>query len=157
MVPYGLSESEFQVRYHSILEGASGSTIEKLKALLIRPLGAGVSSAEVEVFIGEYGAAPDLWMYFDGRNKRVDRSDLSLFPGRSLSLELELDQLSEFDEQYFETELFPGNDLAANAVKAWFTKCWQQAGGGAYAVPVTLAVHDGFGDGKVIALSKGDG
>jgi hypothetical protein len=157
MVPFGLSESQFIERYRSALMAASGGTVEQLRALLSRPLEAGVTAAQVEIFIGEYGESPDFWMYFDGRNNKIDKSDTSLFPGRSLHLPLALQRLGEFDERYFEFESFRGSDIAANELKAWFGECWQQAGGESYAVPVTLAVHDGFGDGKVVALSKGGG
>jgi hypothetical protein len=102
MIPFGLSESQFLERYRSVLAGAFAHTVEQLRALLACPLEAEVSSAQVEVFLGENGAAPDIWMYFDGRNKKVDRADPSLFAGRSLPLSLELLQLSEFDEQYFD-------------------------------------------------------
>ena len=156
MVPFGLKESQFFAHYRDLLDSTSDAAVELLRALLARPLEAGVDSAEVEVFLGEYGAAPDLWMYFHGKSRRVSRSDPSLFPGRSLPLSLDLSTLSEFDEQYFEAQ-FPGCDLAANAIKAWFSACWHEAGGATYRVPVTLAVHDGFGDGKVVVLCKGDG
>jgi hypothetical protein len=85
-------------------------------------------------------------MYFDGKNKRVSKSDISIYPGRSMSLDLGLEVLSELEPE--------NNHDAANIVKRWFSDCWSSAGGLEYSVPVTLSVHDGWGDGKHLILTN---
>jgi len=62
--------------------------------------------------------------------------------------------MEAFDEGYFIDDEFGGLALAANALKAWVAECWWKAGGWSYPVPTAVVVHDGFGDGKSIALSE---
>ena len=152
-VPFGLSEASFCVRYRRELDRVSSATIAALRGLLQRAVEDGVGRAHVEIFIGEDGTAPSVWIYFSGENNKVDRSDQRLFAGRSVDLELPLARLSEFDERYF-GEDFRGNYLSANLLKAWFAESWWKAGGWAYTVPVTLKVHDDLGDGSVIRLTE---
>jgi len=153
MVPFGLSEDSFCARYRRELDRAASVTIGHLRELFLREVEAGVSSANVEIFIGEDGAAPSLWIYYRGENNKVDHSDQRLFAGRSLDLNLPLSRLSDFDERYFE-EGFRGNFLAANLLKSWFAECWWKAGGWTYSIPTTLKVHDDLGDGNVVKLSE---
>lgn len=152
MIPFGLGEDEFSTRYCLELERVSQAAVELLRLHLARPVNPDVRQAELEIFLDEYGGAPSAWIYYRGRNNKVDRTDQSLFAGSSLDLALPLNGLAEFDERYFRGE-FRGLHLAALALKRWFSECWWKAGGRTYAVPVTLGVHDGFGDGKVVQLS----
>lgn len=115
--------------------------------------GAGVQFAEVEVFLDEFGGAPSVWIYYRGENNRIDSRDQSIFPGRSLDLQLPLSHLAEFDEGYFTGE-FRGLFLAANVVSSWFSECWWKAGGWNYAVATSLSVHDDRGDGSAIQLTE---
>jgi hypothetical protein len=133
--------------------------IATLRDLFLRTVNGDVKTANVEIFLDEYGGAPTVWMYFHGQNNKVDQKDETLFAGRSLQLPLPLSALAEFDERYFvsledgEYE-FPGLTLAGNAMKLWFAECWWKAGGWSYQLPSTLAVHDDLGDGNVIQLTE---
>ena len=49
---------------------------------------------------------------------------------------------------------FGGVDLLADTLQAWFAECWWKAGGWAWPIPLWLHVHDGFGDGRGIALTE---
>lgn len=159
MIPFGLTEKQFISRYQRELDQVVPTLIAALRELFLRTVDEDVKSANVEIFLDEYGAAPAIWIYFHGRNNRVDHMDQSLFAGRSLELPLPLSALAEFDEQYFvslgdgEAE-FSGLAIAGNTVKQWFAECWWKAGGWLYHLPVTLAVHDGIGDGEVIQLTE---
>lgn len=117
---------------------------KQLRALVDQRLPPDVTGAEVQVFFQEDGGAPSAWIYFDGRNKRVSKTDPSIFPGRSMELELGLDVLSDMEPQ--------DTSVAADIVKHWIADCWQQAGGRDFGVPVVLTVHDGWGDGKQVNL-----
>ena len=46
------------------------------------------------------------------------------------------------------------NILLADTLQAWFAECWWKAGGWAWPIPLWLHVHDGFGDGRGIALTE---
>lgn len=71
-----------------------------------------------------------------------------------MELSVNLEEMDEFDAEYFSSDAFPGTDLVANTIKAWLAECWWKAGGWSYPVPVKLWVHDGYGDGKPIELSE---
>lgn len=142
-------------RYRRWLDKASAKLIEGLRALLARPLPPTVTSAEVEIFLGEGGRGlPHAGIHFDGVNKKIDHSDPSIYPGQGLEIPLGLDTVPDFDDRYFEGEEFPGVDLQANAIKAWFAECWWKAGGWSYPLPVVVEVHDQYGDAERIILTE---
>jgi len=154
VVPFGLSQQQFVARYRRCLDRASAHLIAELRTLFDRPVPSTVKTAEVEIFLGEDGLGrPSAWIYYSGENNRVDRSDLSIFPGRSLELSIGLESIEEFDDRYFTNKDFGGLPLAANTLKAWFAECWWKAGGWSYPVPTKVSIHDGFGDGRSIQLS----
>jgi len=159
MVPFGLTESQFVSRYRRELDRVSSAIIAILRELFARAVNDDVKAAHVEVFLDEYGGEPAVWIYYRGENNKIDHKDTSLFAGRSLELLLPLAALAEFDERYFvsledgEVE-FPGLTLAGNTIKSWFAECWWKAGGWAYSLPTTLAVHDDRGDGNVVNLTE---
>ena len=155
MIPYGLTQEQFARRYRRWLDKASAGLIDELRTLLARTLPPTVTSAEVQLFLGDDGRDdPKAWLYFDGHDKKVDQSDHSIFPGRALEIRLGLGATPDFDGRYFEGGDFPGVDLQADSLKAWFAECWWKAGGWAYALPAALDVHDQFGDGERIALTE---
>jgi hypothetical protein len=142
--------------YRRKLDGLSKPVIAHISTLLSVPVAPGVDEAHVEIFPGEDGASPDVWMYWHGKNNKVDHADPSLFAGRSMHLELGLEILAEIDEQYFlHPEQFPGLELAVPILSRCVAECWWKAGGWRYPVPVTLAVHD-FGTCGSVSLSEGD-
>jgi hypothetical protein len=152
VISFGLDEDQFVARYRSELDLISPSVIGLLRSLFKQEVNSDVEQAHVEIFLDDYGGAPAVWIYYRGRNNKVDRKDQSLFAGRSLKLALPLAGLGEFDERYF-TGDFRGLHLAASVLKPWLAECWSNAGGREYAIPTTLSVHDGFGDGKSIPLT----
>lgn len=155
MVPYGLNQEQFVSMYQRKLDRLSDQTIRALRELLTLPLRQGVDEAHLEIFPDEYGGAPSIWAYWRGKSNKVDHVDQSLFPGRSLELDLELKDLAEIDEQYFVgPDEFPGLQLIASLLSRWLAESWWKAGGWTYPVPVTLAVHD-FGLYGWVQLSKG--
>ena len=155
MVPYGLNQEQFVSMYQRKLDRLSDQVIRALRDLLAVPLGDGIDEAHLEVFPDDYGGAPSIWAYWRGKNNKIDHGDQSLFPGRSLELDLDLRDLAEIDEQYFvEPDKFPGLQLTADLLSRWLAESWWKAGGWTYPVPVTLAVHD-FGSYGWVQLSKG--
>jgi len=155
MVPYGLNREQFVSMYRRKLDELSDQAIRVIANLLARPIGQGVDSAHVEIFLDEYGGAPSIWTYWRGKNNKVDHVDPSLFPGRSLQIDLCLSPLAEIDEQYFVgQDDFPGLQLAASTISRWFAESWWKAGGWSYSVPTTLAVHD-FGSYGWVQLANG--
>ena len=155
MVPYGLTQEQFVSMYQRKLDNLSDQAIQAIRDLLFLQVGVGVDEASLEVFLDDSGAAPDVWAYWRGKNNKVDHSDQSIFPGRSLELKLGLECLVDVDERYFETpDEFPGLQLTASVISRWLAESWWKAGGWAYPVPTTLAIHD-FGSFGLVRLSKG--
>ena len=76
-----------------------------------------------------------------------------LTAGKALDLALGLGHAPDFDEAYF-ADGFGGVGLLADTLQAWFAECWWKAGGWAWPIPLWLHVHDGFGDGRGIALTE---
>jgi hypothetical protein len=155
-IPFELSAQQFAARYRGLLERHSPALIAELRSVLATPIGPGVTSASVQIFLDEDGeAGPSVGMYFDGKNKKVDRSDPSIFPGRHLALAPYLRDIPPFDGRYFSEDGFGARDIQADVAKAWFAEWWWKAGGWGYPLPVDVAVHDGYGNGESIQLSPG--
>lgn len=154
MIPYGLSPEQFCLRYRRHLQRATPATIDRIRALLQRSLPEEPLAGEVQLFLGEDGQdTPEAWLYLSGANNKVDAADPGLFAGKALDMQLALGDGPDFDSAYFE-EGFDGVTLIANTLKPWFAECWWKAGGWSWPVALTLAVHDGFGDGGRIALTE---
>lgn len=155
MVPYGLNKDQFTSMYQRKLDRLSDHAVRTFQDLLALPIGPGVEEVNLEIFPDEYGGTPDVWAYWLGKNNKVDQTDPSLFPGRSLELELGLNDLADIDERYFVgPDEFPGLRLTVSLLSRWLAEAWWKAGGWAYPVPTTLAVHD-FGSYGSVQLSKG--
>lgn len=155
MIPYGLTQEQFVRRYRRWLDTASAKLIEELRKLFAAQVPSTVTSAEMQIFLGDGGRdGPSAWIYFDGLNKKVDNSDTSIFPGRALEIQLGLGSMPDFDDRYFDSDAFPGVDLQADTLKTWFAECWWKAGGWAYALPAEIAIHDDIGDGERIILTE---
>jgi hypothetical protein len=140
-----VDSGEFEHWCSGLLASRRGQAMQRLRALFDQVVPAEVTSAEIQIFFQDEGGAPDVWMYFDGKNKKVSRSDHSLYPGRAMSLDLGLDVLSELEPQ--------NTHAAANIIKGWLAECWLSVGGQEYSVPVALSIHDGWGDGKQVSLA----
>ena len=157
MVPYGLNQDAFASMYQRKLDHLSDPMIRSLQRLLALPLDSDVDEASVEIFLDDDGAAPTIWAYWRGRNNKVDHTDPGLFAGRSLEVDVDLSRLADIDERYFTgPAAFPGHELTAALLLRWFAEAWWKAGGWAYAVPATVAVHD-FEFCGLLQLSKGQG
>lgn len=155
MVPFRLNPQQFSERYAKCLERISGTAIAYLRQHFALPVQDGVDSVEVQVFVPEDDpCVASAWIYYQGKDNRVDSADLSLFAGRSLELAIGLDGLEEFDPRFYTTEKFGGRDIVANALKAWLAECWWKAGGWSYPVPTFLYAHDGVGNGKSVKLTE---
>jgi hypothetical protein len=155
MVPFGLTLNQFVNRYKRCLNRASPHLIDELRSLFIHHVPSSVKSAEVQIFLGEDGLdRPAAWIYYSGDNNKIDSSNLSIFPGRSMKLSIGLESMDKFDESYFTDPEFGGLSAAANAIKSWFAECWWKAGGWNYLVPARVVVHDDFGDGENMELSE---
>lgn len=129
--------------YQRKLDRLSKQAIAAVRELLAVPVAPGVDGMHVEIFLDEYGGAPSVWAYWRGPNNKVDRSDTTLFPGRSVELSLGLESLSEVDARYFaDPEEFPGTELAVSLLSRWLAECWWKAGGWTYPVPASLEIHD---------------
>lgn len=154
MIPFGLSPEQFRERYRRDLQRAAPGVIQHLRETLRQPLEEGLRDGEIQLFLGEDGRdAAEAWLYLNGASNRVDASDPRLFPGKALDLALGLGHAPDFDEAYF-ADGFGGVDLLADTLQAWFAECWWKAGGWAWPIPLWLHVHDGFGDGRGIALTE---
>jgi hypothetical protein len=153
VMPDGLTEEEFARIYRSQLERHSEALIAEIKTMLSQPVHPDVSEIQVEVFPDQDGDGyASIEMYFEGRNKKVDRKDQSFFPGRSLSFAKYVDDLPMTDMEAYE-DSFSVTDLTVELVKQWFASCWEAAGGKIYQLPVSLEGHEDFGDSDVIKLT----
>ena len=156
MIPFGLTEGQFSDRYRGLLQRQTKAAVLTIKQLLAQTIPDDVLAAHVEVFLDDTGSgAPSVWIYFSGKNNCVNKTDKSIFPGRSLEFEFDLSKLAEFDEEYFTSE-FNALGVAADAMRQWVSECWWKAGGWNYPRPVVLAVHEGWGSGKVVSLTESD-
>ena len=154
MIPFVLNEEQFAKRYLGCLNRVSSDYIISLRELLSLSVPESVNEAEVQIFLGDDGLEPpNAWIYFQGKENKVDGSDQSIFPGRSMELPSFIDKMEDFDESYYSEE-FGGIGIIANITKNWFAECWWKAGGWAYRVPTKIWVHDDFGDGECIELSE---
>jgi hypothetical protein len=144
MSPTIVESGEFEHSCARLLATRREQATQRLRTLFDQEVPAEVTSAEIQIFFQDDGGAPDIMMYFDGKNKRVSKSDHSIYPGRAMSLDLGLDVLSELEPQ--------NTHAAANIVKRWLTECWLSVGGQEYPVAVALSIHDGWGDGKQVTL-----
>jgi hypothetical protein len=157
MIPFGLTTEQFVTRQRRWLEKASNALIAELRDVIADSVPSTVTSAEVQIFLGQDGTdGPSVWLYYNGPNRRIDHTDPSIFAGRSRKLALGLAEMPYFDQRYFDSDLFPGIDLRANAIKSWFAECWWKAGGWTFPCPTHLVVHDDFGDGDGIILTERD-
>jgi hypothetical protein len=155
-IPFGLTAQQFTTRFRGLLEKHSPVLIAELRSVFAMPIGPGVTSASIEIFLDEYGEkGPGVGMYFEGKNKKVDHSDLSIFPGRYLALAEYLRGLPSFDPRYYSSEGFGALDIQADVTKAWFAEWWWKAGGWSYPLPVDVRVHDDHGNGESIPLAPG--
>jgi hypothetical protein len=150
-----MSQEQFASMYQRKLDRLSDQAIRVLRDLIAMRIDPGVEQARLEIFPDEYGGAPSAWAYWRGKNNEVDHKDQSLFPGRSLELVLGLEDLADIDERYFvKPDEFPGLRLTVSLLSRWLAESWWKAGGWAYPVPTTLAVHD-FGPYGWVQLSNG--
>jgi hypothetical protein len=156
VIHFGLNRDQFVAAYQRHLDRASKVAIPVIRELLLRPLGEGVTEAHVEIFLDETLGTPSVWIYHQGKNNKVDHSDPTIFPGKSMELPLGLEGLAVFDEEYFaKPESFPGIELAVPLLSRWVAESWWKAGGWFYSVPTMLAVHDYGALGSAV-LSEGD-
>jgi len=154
MIPFGLNQEQFTKRYRGCLDRESSNFIASLREIFSQRVPDTVVEADVQIFLGDNGREfPSAWIYFQGKDNRVDNMDQSIFPGRSMALPPFTEKIEDFDEEYY-LEDFGGIDLIANATKAWLAECWWKAGGWAYRVPTKIWVHDDYGDGNSIELSE---
>lgn len=145
------------MRFRGLLEKHSPALLGEVRELMSTPIGKGVTSAAIEIFLDEYGErGPGIGMYFDGKDKKVDHSDPTIFPGRHLTLGEYLGKLPAFDPRYFSDDDFGGAlDIQGDVTKQWFAEWWWKAGGWGYPLPVDVEVHDGYGNGGSIPLAPG--
>lgn len=156
MIPFGLTTDQFATRSRGLLEKHSPALITELREVFAVPIGEAVTSASVVIFLDDPGVGgPSIGLYFDGRNKKVDSSDPTIFPGRVLMIAEYLRELPTFDPSYFSDDEFGALDIQTNVTKQWFAEWWWKAGGWDYPLPVDVSVHDGYGDGESIQLSPG--
>ncbi len=152
-MPDGLSEQDFSHIYREHLEKHSASLINEIKFMLAQPVRPDVTQIYIEVFPDEYGDGyVSIGMYFEGKNKKIDKSDQSFFPGRYLAFAEYANDLPLIDIETYNEDFYVA-DLTVDEVKQWFASCWNEAGGKNYHLPVTLRGHEGFGNGKALTLT----
>lgn len=156
MIPFGLTEKQFLIKYRKCLDKSAHFFINGLRQLFTKIVPPTVSHAEVEIFLNDdnHSIMPDAAIYYSGENNKVDRNDQSIFAGRSIDLSFGIEKMDSFDPKYFDDDLFDGKNLVADTVKTWFAECWWKAGGWSYPISVTLHVHDDFGDGTIVNLTE---
>jgi hypothetical protein len=155
-IPFGLSAEQFAARFCGQLEKHSAALIAELRSVLMKPIGQGVTSASIEIFLDADGeTGPSFGIYFDGKNKKVDHSDPSIFPGRHLALAEYVRELQPFDPRYYSDYDFGALNIQGDVCKTWFAEWWWKAGGWSYPLRVDVVVHDAYGDGNGILLAPG--
>lgn len=156
MIPFGLTEKQFIIKYRKCLDKSARFFINELCQLFTKKIPQTVSHAEVEIFLNDDNDAviSDAVIYYLGENNKVDQSDQAIFAGRVINLPFCIEKIALFDPKYFDEKFFDGKNLIADTFKMWFAECWWKAGGWTYSIPVKLHVHDDFGDGTIINLTE---
>ena len=154
-LPDTLNQDQFMRIYRGELERHSDELISEIKQVLAITPNQDVTSAHLVVFPDEYGDGyATVSMYFDGKNKKIDNADKSIFPGRHISFVEYVRDLPLVDVMAYE-ERFPMRDLTVDMVKQWVAECWWKAGGWNYPLNVEIFAGEGFGKSESILLSKG--
>jgi hypothetical protein len=142
-----------KAKFQNYLNSEEPKLVEKLHSLFQLKLHSDITEAEIQLFLDdESGLNASFWIYFDGKNKKIDKNDKSLFPGRSMEI-ISLDFSVIFDDSFDSEDKFDDLDLQADLLKKWFVEGWKKQNGEQYQIPVEIAVHDDFGDGNIIKLS----
>jgi hypothetical protein len=142
-LPEGLSEESIIGVYEKELDRHSENLIAEIKAFLALPLSAEVKEANVEVFPDEYGDGHvGIGLYLTGKTTKHT-------PFADSVRDLPLVDI----ESYNENEIYVV-DLVVDVIKQWFSESWFKAGGWDFPLEIVMAGHDGFGNGKLINLTK---
>jgi hypothetical protein len=152
-LPPNIPVEKIEGIYRQKLQKLSDSLIEKIHEFIKISPEESVESAEFQVFPDEYGEGEStIWMYFEGKDKKIDKNDQRLFAGRSLEMYSDFSSLPTLDIEAYEDLNFP--NMIADLIIEWFAECWWKAGGWYYPVPVEIFGHEGFGSGEIIPLTK---
>lgn len=141
--PDGLTEAEFRAQYREQLEKYTPVVVARITALLARSdVGSEVQRVDLEVFPDECGDGfVSVCVYFEGPNRRVSKTDPSLYCGACVRVTEDL-RVPLHDPGAYE---FDTQDVSVATVIDWFSHCWQEAGGETYALPATITGHEGVG------------
>lgn len=138
--PDGVPHGEFCRLYREALERHQVALVEGLSALLARTdFSSPVDELELGVFPDETGDGHvSVWCYLNGPNRRVSRTEPTLFAGKSTCLSEGVSvPLHDPDAYDFDTA-----DASTSVVMEWVEACWQAAGGATYALPAVLTGHE---------------
>jgi len=136
----GLSLDGFLEAYAAALEEHRPLLVRRLRDLLLRnDFSSPVTDIELGVFPDETGDGHvSVWCYLQGPNRRVSRSEPTLFAGKSIQLTDGMRvPLHEPDAYGFSTA-----DASTNAVMQWAESCWREAGGERYRLPAVITGHE---------------
>lgn len=142
--------------YRGSLGTLSDALIEQIHEFITKPVEPDVAEAEFQIFPDEYcDQASSIWMYFSGKNNRINHMDDSLFPGRSLEFYSDFSSLPTLDLEAYQD--YDYANTLVGLVQDWFSECWWKAGGWYYPVPVSIVGHEGFGnrDATLLAPKRG--
>ena len=152
-LPASVPKEKLPGIYRDRLDKLSDGLIDHLHQFIQKPLEPGVENARILVFPDEYGEnISSIWMYFEGRNQKVDSEDDRLFAGRTLELFSDFSSLPDMDLAVYRELNFV--DTLVDLIAAWFAECWWKAGGWYYPIPVEIIGKNGFGTCESIFLSK---
>ncbi len=139
--------------YRSELCIKTDELVEKIHEFIQIPLENNVDSAELQVFPDEQcEGESSICIYFDGKDKKIDRNDPKLFAGQSLELYSSFNELPTLDLEAYEELDF--STMLVDLIIQWCAECWWKAGGWYYPVSVDISGHDGYASIDRIALTK---
>lgn len=152
-LPPNIPEKKIEEIYRQELEKLSDGLINQLHEFIKIIPEDSVEFAALQVFPDEYceGNA-SIWMYFEGKNKKIDKNDKRLFAGKSLEIYSNFKSLPTLDLNAYKNINFP--DMLTDLIVEWFAECWWKAGGWYYPIPVEIFGVEGFGCGDIITLTK---
>lgn len=141
-LPNGMPVDAIERVYIKELDRYANQLIDEIREFLKTPLEKEVVSGLVEIFPDEYGDGHlSIGLYLE--------AELS----RHIAFVDDVKDLPLIDvDSYADEESIP--DLFVDLAQQWFAECWWKAGGWDLNLPVKLYGHDGFGSGKVIALTS---
>lgn len=150
MIPFKLNQQQFANRFRGILEGLSLDLIAELRKIIQSPPKAtDIKEANIQLFVDyECELVLSAWLYIESKYLKTSEKSQEI-----VIFDSDFYKKADFSPEYFIND-FGGLDLMADELRLWVSECWWKAGGWDYPICTYLNVHDDFGNGDIIQLTR---